>query len=58
MIKKIVSGGQTGADSAALDAAIKLGVAHGGWVPKTPHPYSFAEAKATELVVLVVGLIF
>lgn len=34
MLKKIVSGGQTGVDRAALDAAIKLGVPHGGWVPK------------------------
>ncbi len=33
MIRKIVSGGQTGADRAALDAAIRAGVAHGGWVP-------------------------
>ena len=34
MIQKIISGGQTGADQAALDAAIKLGVAHGGWISK------------------------
>ena len=34
MIKKIISGGQTGADRAALDAAIKLMILHGGWVPK------------------------
>jgi len=33
-ILKIISGGQTGADRAALDAAIQLGVSHGGWVPK------------------------
>ncbi|NLA75077.1 MAG: hypothetical protein GX846_06375, partial [Deltaproteobacteria bacterium] len=32
-IKKIISGGQTGADQAALDAAIEMGVPHGGWVP-------------------------
>ncbi len=31
---KIVSGGQTGADQAALDAAISLGIEHGGWIPK------------------------
>lgn len=29
----IVSGGQTGADRAALDFAIRHGYAHGGWVP-------------------------
>jgi hypothetical protein len=34
MIEKIVSGGQTGVDRAALDAAIALGVPHGGWLPK------------------------
>ena len=31
---KIISGGQTGADRAALDAAIELGIACGGWCPK------------------------
>lgn len=30
----IVSGGQTGADRAALDAALELGLATGGWVPR------------------------
>ena len=34
MIVKIISGGQTGVDRAALDTAIRLGVPHGGWVPK------------------------
>ena len=34
MIKKIISGGRTFADQMALDAAIKLGLAHGGWIPK------------------------
>ena len=34
MIKKIISGGQTGADQAALDAAIRLEIPHGGWIPK------------------------
>jgi predicted Rossmann-fold nucleotide-binding protein len=34
MIKKIISGGQTGADRVALDWAIKNGVPHGGWCPK------------------------
>ncbi len=31
---KIISGGQTGADRAALDWAIANQVAHGGWCPK------------------------
>ena len=34
MIEKIISGGQTGADQAGLDAAIELGITHGGWIPK------------------------
>ena len=34
MLKKIISGGQTGVDRAALDAAIRLGIPHGGWIPK------------------------
>ena len=34
MIQKIVSGGQTGADRAALDFAIKHKLPYGGWVPK------------------------
>lgn len=33
-LRKIVSGGQTGVDRAALDAAIETGIPHGGWVPK------------------------
>jgi hypothetical protein len=31
---KIISGGQTGVDRAALDVAIYLGIEHGGWCPK------------------------
>ena len=31
---RLVSGGQTGADRAALDIALELGLDHGGWVPK------------------------
>jgi hypothetical protein len=34
MVKKIVSGGQTGADRAALDVSFALDIPHGGWVPK------------------------
>lgn len=30
---KIISGGQTGVDRAALDVAIQLGLPHGGWCP-------------------------
>lgn len=31
---KIISGGQTGADQAALDAAMALDIEYGGWLPK------------------------
>lgn len=34
MLEKIVSGGQTGVDRAALDVAINLNIAFGGWCPK------------------------
>ncbi len=34
MLKKIISGGQLGADQAALDAAIKCNFPHGGWIQK------------------------
>ena len=34
MIERILSGGQTGADRAALDWAIRRGIAHGGWCPR------------------------
>ena len=33
-IERIVSGGQTGVDRAALDAAMALGLPVGGWCPK------------------------
>jgi hypothetical protein len=33
-VERIVSGGQTGADRAALDWAAARGVAHGGWCPR------------------------
>jgi hypothetical protein len=33
-VGKIISGGQTGADRAALDVAIDLNIAHNGWCPK------------------------
>lgn len=36
MRKKIISGGQRGADQAALDAAIKYNFPHGRWIQKGP----------------------
>ena len=34
ILRKIVSGGQTGVDRAALDIAMELGVECGGWCPR------------------------
>ena len=51
LIEKIVSGGQSGADRAALDFAIERGIPHGGWCPhgrraeggKIPRCYGLVE---------------
>lgn len=53
---KIVSGGQTGVDRAALDAAIELGIPHGGWCPlgrlaedgRIPDRYQLTETSSPE----------
>lgn len=34
LIKKIISGGQSGADIAGIDAAIASNISYGGWIPK------------------------
>ncbi len=34
LVKKIISGGQTGVDRAALDVALEFGLSCGGWCPK------------------------
>jgi len=55
MLKKIISGGQTGVDRAALDAAIKLMVPYGGWIPQgrltedgpLPPEYRLKETRST-----------
>ena len=54
MLKKIISGGQTGADQGALDAAIKYNFPHGGWIQKgrktedgiLPYEYKLKELKS------------
>ena len=54
VITKIVSGGQSGADQGGLDAAIELGIPHGGWCPKgrksedgaIPDKYNLVETKS------------
>lgn len=34
ILARVVSGGQTGVDRAALDVAIERGIPHGGWCPQ------------------------
>jgi hypothetical protein len=53
---KIISGGQTGADRGGLDAAIELGIEHGGWCPKgrkaedgtIPERYRLVETRGSD----------
>jgi Circularly permutated YpsA SLOG family len=33
-VRRVISGGQTGVDRAALDWALALGLPHGGWCPR------------------------
>ncbi|MBW2707758.1 MAG: putative molybdenum carrier protein [Deltaproteobacteria bacterium] len=56
MVGKIISGGQTGADRAALDFALERNIAHGGWIPrgrkaedgKLPEKYRLKEMDSTD----------
>lgn len=56
---KVISGGQTGVDRAALDAALELGIAHGGTVPKgrvaedgrVPAKYDLQECDSSDYAV-------
>ncbi len=56
---KIISGGQTGVDRAALDVAIELGIPHGGWCPlgrlaedgTIPTHYQLAETDSPDYAV-------
>ena len=55
-IRRIVSGGQTGVDRGALDAAISLGLEHGGWCPRgrlaedgvIPRQYRLRQTKSAD----------
>ena len=57
-IVKVVSGGQTGVDRAALDTAIFLQIEHGGWCPAgrraedgvIPHRYDLREMNSRDYV--------
>ena len=56
---KIISGGQTGVDRAALDVAVELEIPHGGWCPKgrlaedgrIPDSYKLRETTSREYAV-------
>jgi hypothetical protein len=56
VLQKIISGGQTGADRAALDFAIAHGLPHGGWCPlgrlaedgPTPARYELSETPTAD----------
>jgi hypothetical protein len=55
LVEKIISGGQTGVDRAALDIALELGIPCGGWCPKgrksedgpIPNRYPLQETGST-----------
>lgn len=55
-VEKIISGGQTGVDRAALDIALELGIPCGGWCPKgrraedgeIPPRYPLAETETSD----------
>jgi len=56
MVEKIISGGQTGVDRAALDVAVELEIPCGGWCPKgrraedgvIPDQYPLEETSSAE----------
>ena len=58
-IEKVISGGQTGVDRAALDVALESGTPCGGWCPKgrkaedgtIPDKYPLQETKSMNYIV-------
>lgn len=56
LVNRIVSGGQTGVDRGGLQAAIALGIEHGGWCPQgrlaedgeIPPEFHLTETRASE----------
>ncbi|MCH2182341.1 MAG: putative molybdenum carrier protein [Mariniblastus sp.] len=58
-VTKVISGGQTGVDQAALDVAIQQGLSHGGWCPlgrrceagTIPEKYQLSPTRSTDYAV-------
>jgi len=58
-VRRIISGGQTGADRGALDAAIELGIEHGGHCPsgrraedgRIPERFRLVETESSDYAV-------
>jgi len=56
IFEKIISGGQTGVDRAALDVALETGIPCGGWCPqgrraeggRIPDPYPLEETSSSD----------
>jgi hypothetical protein len=56
LLEKIISGGQTGVDRAALDVALEMGIPRGGWCPqgrraedgRIPDHYPLQEASSPD----------
>jgi predicted Rossmann fold nucleotide-binding protein DprA/Smf involved in DNA uptake len=56
LLEKIISGGQTGVDRAALDVALETGIPRGGWCPqgrkaedgRIPDHYPLQEASSPD----------
>lgn len=58
-VQKIISGGQTGVDRAALDVAMRFGISCGGWCPKNriaedgqiPQQYPLLETPTEDFII-------
>ncbi|MDG2186055.1 MAG: putative molybdenum carrier protein [Mariniblastus sp.] len=59
LVTKVISGGQTGVDQAALAVAIQCGIEHGGWCPlgrlcetgTIPEEYRLSETESSHYAV-------
>ncbi len=56
LLEKIISGGQTGADQGALDAAISLGRLYGGWLPRSLSDYALFPHIFVKFEKIILGI--